>query len=76
MWFQKIGAKCARLEGCEPRAIALKRDVRDGFPLKHLADENQFAPFIAVADAVTNHALAEHGGKLWREIADLVSVWK
>jgi hypothetical protein len=42
--------------------------------LKHLADENQFAVFVAVVDAVADHAFSERSGELGSEITDLISV--
>ncbi len=42
--------------------------------MKHLAHENKFAAFVAVANAVADHALAEHGRKFGREVAYLIGV--
>jgi hypothetical protein len=70
----EVRAKRARLEGSEPGRGALKRYVGRGLALKHLAHENQLAAFVAIANAVANHAFAEHGGKLGREVANLVGV--
>ena len=44
------------------------------FALEHLANEDEIAGFVAVADAVTDHAFAEIGGEFGSEIADLVGV--
>ncbi len=74
MGGQQIGAKRAGLKGSEPRRGALKGDVGDGFALEHLADENKFVAFFAEADAVGDHALAEHGGEFGSEVAHLIGV--
>src|SRR6266478_4623683 len=41
-----VRAERARLKRREPWAFTEKRDVRSGFPLKHLPHENQFAVFV------------------------------
>src|SRR6266481_4158213 len=46
------------------------------FPLEHLAYENELAAIVAVADAVADHALAEHGREFGREVAHLVRMRK
>ena len=71
---EKIGAKGSGLERGEPRRGALEGDVGGRLALKHLAHEDQLAVFVAVADAVADHAFAEHGGELGSEIADLIGV--
>ncbi len=71
---QEIGAEGSGLEGGEPRGGALEGDVGGGFALEHLADEDEFAGFVAVGDAVADHAFAEAGGKFGGEVADLIGV--
>src|SRR5271154_959746 len=39
VWFQQISAEGPGLEGREPRAVTLERNVGSGFTLEHLADE-------------------------------------
>src|SRR6266481_1087838 len=73
---EQIGAKCSGLKRCEPWRCSGKRDVRGGFSLEHLPHEHEFAAVIAVADAIANHALAEHGRELWREVAYLIRMRK
>ena len=51
-----------------------KGDVGGGFALEHLADEDEVAVFVAVADAVADHAFAERRGELGGEIAHLIGV--
>ncbi len=70
----QIRSKRARLKGCEPGGRAFEHHIRRGLALKHLAHKNQFPVFVAVADAVANHAFAERRGQLGREIAHLISV--
>ena len=55
-------------------ALAGEDHVRRGLALKHLAHEDQVAVFVAVADAVADHSLAERGGQLRREVAHLIGV--
>src|SRR5262249_4655381 len=69
-----IGAKRAGLERNEPRSGAGESDIGRGFALEHLTDEDELATFAAAADAVANHALAEHGGEFRCKVADLISV--
>ena len=69
-----IAAKCAGLERRKPRRRAVKRHVGRGLALEHLAHKDQLPVFIAIADAIADHALAERSGQLGREIAHLVSV--
>ena len=42
--------------------------------MKHLPHENEFAVFVAVRDAVADHAFIKRRGELGREIADLIGV--
>src|SRR5579859_3035366 len=76
MGLHEICAKRAGLKRREPRTRAEKRNVGNGFALKHLADENEFAALVAIADAIADHSLAEHCGEFRREIADLIRVRK
>ena len=71
---EEIGAEGAGLEGGKPRGGALEGDIGGGFALEHLADEDEFAGFVAVADAVADHAFAERSCEFGSEIADLISV--
>ena len=57
-------------------AAPSKSNVRRGLALKHLPHENEFAAFVAVADAVADHAFAEHGRQLRREVAHLIGMRK
>ena len=70
----QVGAKGAGLKRSEPWGGALEGDVGGGFALEHLADKDEFAGFVAVADAVADHAFAELSGELGREVADLIGV--
>jgi hypothetical protein len=76
MCGDQVGAKGASLKRCKPWRCALERHVRSRLALKHLPHENEFAAFVAVTDAVADHALAEHGGKFRGEIAHLIGVRK
>src|SRR5260370_41299609 len=76
MRHEQIGAKRSRLKRCEPRRRSRKRDIRGGFSLEHLAPENELATFIAIADAVSDHAFATHGGQFRPEIAHLIPLPK
>ena len=58
----------------EPWRRARENHVRNGFALKHLAHENELSVFVAIADAVADHALAQRCGELRREIAHLIGV--
>src|SRR5215471_10483523 len=69
-----VGAKGPGLKGRKPRAGAGKRNVRGGFPLEHLANENEPAAFVAIADRVADHAFAEHGCEFRSEVAHLIGV--
>ena len=69
-----IAAKRAGLKRRKPRRRAGKRHVGRRLALEHLAHEDQPAVFVAVADAIADHALAERRGQLRREIAHLVGV--
>ena len=60
----------------EPWGAALKGNVRRGFALKHLPHKGQLPTFVAIADAIANHALAEHGRQLGRKIAHLIRMRK
>jgi hypothetical protein len=71
-----IRAECTGLKGCEVWTRANKRNVRVGFALKHLADEHELAAIVAIADAVADHSLPQHGGKFGSEVAHLVGMWK
>src|SRR5882762_2568273 len=73
---EQIRAKRSRLERREPRSRSSKRHVRHSFSLEHLAYENELAALVAVADAVADHAFAEHGREFRREVAHLVRVRK
>ena len=73
---EQIRAKCSGLKRCEPWRGSGKRDVRRGFPLKHLPHENEFAAFVAVADAIPDHAFADHRSEFRREVAHLVRMRK
>src|SRR5713226_7922562 len=56
---EQIRAERAGLKRCKPRCWPRKRDIRRRFALEHLPDEHQLAAFVAVADAVADHSLAE-----------------
>ena len=70
----RSAAKGAGLKRSEPWGGALEGDVGGGFALEHLADKDEFAGFVAVADAVADHAFAELSGELGSEVADLIGV--
>src|ERR1700693_2591531 len=70
----EVRAKGARLKGSEPGCGALKGDVGRGLALKHLAHENQLAAFVAITNAIANHSFAKPGGKVGREVANLIRV--
>src|SRR5262249_34928006 len=74
--FDKISAKCARLERGEPGTSAQERHIRRRLTLKHLPDEDQLASFVAIAHAIADHPFAERGGQLRREVADLIGMRK
>ena len=76
MHREQIRAKGPRLEGCEPRRGSRKGHIRCGFPLEHLPHKNELPAFVAVANAIADHALADHGREFWREVAHLVGVRK
>ena len=71
---KQISTKRSRLKRGEPRRGSRKRDVRRGFSLEHLAHENELATLIAIADAVADHAFAEHGREFGSKVANLVGV--
>src|SRR5260370_1815467 len=73
---EQIGAEGARLKRCKPRSRAYEGDVGDGFALKHLTNEDEAPAFLAVADAVADHALAKRGRGFRREVTHLVGVGK
>ncbi len=70
----EIGAESAGLEGGDPRGVAGEDDIRRGAALEHLADENQFAVFVAVADAIANHSFLHGSREFGSEVAHLVGV--
>src|SRR2546429_1407332 len=74
MRSKQISTKRSRLKRGEPRRSSGKRDIRRGFALEHLTHENELATLVAVTNAVADHALAEHGCELRREVAHLVGV--
>src|SRR5260370_965679 len=76
MYREQIRAKRTRLERCEPRCCTSKRDVGRGFSLKHLPNENEFAALEFVADAVADHAFAQHRRQLRRKVTYLVGMRK
>src|SRR6266704_3598601 len=73
---EQIGAEGARLKRCKPRRCPCEGDVGDGFALKHLTNEDEFPAFLAVADAVADHALRKRGREFRREVTHLVGVGK
>ncbi len=70
----QVGAKRSGLKRREPRRRAFEHHIGRRLALKHLAHKNQLAVFVAVADAIADHALAERRGQLRREIAHLIGV--
>src|SRR6516165_9481562 len=73
---KQVRAESARLKRSEPRRGAGKSDVGGGFALEHLAHEDQLAAFVAITDAIADHAFAHHGSKLGSEVADLIGMRK
>jgi len=70
-----VDSKSAR-NAPEPRCCPGKRNVSRGFALEHLSNENQLTAFVAIPDAVADHAFAEYGGELWSKVTHLIGVWK
>src|SRR5260370_15986722 len=70
----QIRPKRSRLKRCEPGSRSGKRDVRRGLALEHLPYENELSTLIPVTDTIADHALAEHGRELRREVAHLIRV--
>ena len=70
----EIGAESSGLEGGDPRGVAGEDDIRRGAALEHLAHENQFAVFVAIADAIANHSFLHGSRELGSEVAHLVGV--
>src|SRR2546425_6907839 len=73
---EQISAEGARLKRCKPRRRSREGDVGDGFALKHLTNEDEFPAFLAIADAVADHALAKRGREFRREVTHLIRVRK
>ena len=73
---QLICAKRAGLKRREPRRCALEGDIGNRFSLEHLPHKNNFVAFFVKADAVGDHAFAQHGRKFRSKVADLIGMRK